>query len=221
MGKIKIVCIGNSITNGFPFRRSQSFPSLLREKGGWEVINKGNNGESTAQVLARFEKDVINHRPDVATILTTTNDFIYDTDDPLGAMGKIEEMLNLAFANNIKILLLTPLLTIPRMAEEAWKTGNPTDYEKVNRDLEETGKLIMAYGRDYAESLGKGSNKQSFLRSYDLKSHFQKFTDLKGEELAYHDGLHPSVLGQAFIADLVFEELLSILDKKNKSVFIK
>ena len=37
--KKKIVCIGNSIVNGFPLRRSQCFASLLREATGWEIIN--------------------------------------------------------------------------------------------------------------------------------------------------------------------------------------
>ena len=82
MKKYKLVAIGNSITNGFPFRRSQSFPSILRELTGYEVINKGNNGETTEQVFLRFEKDVINHKTDFVTILTTTNDFIYDTASP-------------------------------------------------------------------------------------------------------------------------------------------
>ncbi|NCA78125.1 MAG: GDSL family lipase, partial [Alphaproteobacteria bacterium] len=59
MKKEKLVCIGNSITNGFPLKRSQSFPALIREATGWEVINKGNNGETTEQVLERFPKDVL------------------------------------------------------------------------------------------------------------------------------------------------------------------
>ena len=83
--KLKIVCIGNSITNGFPYRRSLSFPSIIREATSFEVINKGNNGESTEDVLARFKHDVLDHKPDVVTIMSGTNDYINNTDTPQGS----------------------------------------------------------------------------------------------------------------------------------------
>ena len=92
--KKKIVCIGNSIVNGFPLRRSQCFASLLREATGWEIINKGNNGETTAQILARFERDVISHHPDIVVILTGTNDFIFQDATPEEAFQNLIHMAN-------------------------------------------------------------------------------------------------------------------------------
>jgi lysophospholipase L1-like esterase len=71
---MKVVCIGNSIIKGFPHRQSQSFPSVLRERTGWQVINKGVNGDMAAIVLRRFSTDVLAHHPDKALILTGTND---------------------------------------------------------------------------------------------------------------------------------------------------
>ena len=94
--KKKIVCIGNSIVNGFPLRRSQCFTSLLREATGWEIINKGNNGETTAQILARFERDVISHHPDIVVILTGTNDFIFQDATPEEAFQNLIHMANTA-----------------------------------------------------------------------------------------------------------------------------
>ena len=54
--KRKIIFIGNSIVNGFPYSRGKSFPGLVRAalkdgRAGFhaEIINKGNNGETTAQ----------------------------------------------------------------------------------------------------------------------------------------------------------------------------
>ena len=74
---MKVVCAGNSIVNGFPHPRSCSFPSVLRELTGWKVINKGVNGETTAMLAERFDKDVISHAPEKVIILTGTNDFIF------------------------------------------------------------------------------------------------------------------------------------------------
>jgi len=92
--KTKIVFIGNSIVNGFPLSRGRSFPGLIRAavKAGEatfhaDVINKGVNGETTAQILDRFEHDVLDHEPAVVVIMTGTNDFIYREADPVSCMG--------------------------------------------------------------------------------------------------------------------------------------
>ena len=63
--KMKIVCIGNSIVNGFPLKRSQCFTGLLRSRYGYETINKGVNGDTTDGIYERFDSDVTAHRPDV------------------------------------------------------------------------------------------------------------------------------------------------------------
>ncbi len=75
--KMKIVFIGNSIINGFPYDRNQEFVSLYREASGNEVINKGVNGDTVHGIIRRFSQDVLAHKPDVAVILTGTNEFIY------------------------------------------------------------------------------------------------------------------------------------------------
>ena len=224
--KTKIVCIGNSITNGFPFKRSQSFPSLIREATGFEVINKGENGESTGQVLARFQQDVIAHKPDLVTILTGTNDFIFSLDTTKGAFEKIEEMVGLAKAANIKILLMTPLLTVPQMAKIAWMSGGEIDYYLVNEQLRELGVLINGYvegqenlrnqwnlenendkNSEYIEE-NTGSNgitKRQDIALLDLQELYQEFERCVGKENAFRDGLHPTIEGQAFIADCILK----------------
>ncbi len=194
--KKKIVCIGNSITNGFPFKRSQSFPSLIRETTGYNVINKGVNGESTAQVLDRFQHDVIDHKADIVTILTGTNDFIFSLDTVAGAFEKIKAMTSLASKHQIDVLLMTPLLTVPEMAREAWMADSDVDYYKVNQQLEELGELI------------KGEINDQSIIFLDLQEMYKGFVKSVGSEKAFHDGLHPTVEGQAFIADCILKGFL-------------
>lgn len=209
--KKKIVCIGNSITNGFPFKRSQSFPSLIREATGFEVINKGENGETTAQVLARFQHDVIDHKPDIVTILTGTNDFIFSLDTMGGAFEKIKEMVSLARTQDISVLLLTPLLTVPEMAKAAWMTGSDIDYDKVNHQLIGLGSLIREYCADNQihsskeNKLVNGTFQGQDIFSLDLQRLYRDYEEEIGTENAFHDGLHPTIEGQAFIADCVLK----------------
>ena len=54
MGRDMIAAIGDSIIYGFPHRKSQSFTGVLREKYGWDIINKGVNGDTTEGVAGRF-----------------------------------------------------------------------------------------------------------------------------------------------------------------------
>jgi acyl-CoA thioesterase I len=185
---MKVVCIGNSIVKGFPHRQGQSFASVLREKTGWQVINKGVNGDTTAMVLHRFPKDVLAHHPDKALILTGTNDFIYKTASPSEAIENLEKMVDLAQGNGIEAVLLTPLQCNPVQAAQEWMAGNQVDYLNVNQKLSELSNLI----RNLCE--GKGCT------LVDLELKYKGFGK-------YHDGLHPTVEGQAWIAQYIMEEI--------------
>lgn len=101
--KNKLVFIGNSIVNGFPMSRGRSFPGLIRAaiKAGEtsfhaDVINKGANGETTSDILRRFEHDVLNHEPRAVFIMTGTNDFLYREAGPAGCMENLQRMAALA-----------------------------------------------------------------------------------------------------------------------------
>ena len=161
----------------------------------YEVINKGNNGETTEQVFSRFEKDVVSHKPDFVTILTATNDFIYNTASAAEAFLYLQKMVGLSLENNIKVIFLSSFLTAPFMAEKAWNTGNPTDYEKVNRELMEFSELSMKY----IEGL-----KDERAKYLHLQKAYKEFEDRVSSEEAYRDGLHPSITGQEFIALYIY-----------------
>jgi lysophospholipase L1-like esterase len=186
---MKVVCIGNSIVKGFPHRQGQSFPAVLRERTGWQVINKGKNGDTTEGVLARFPADVLFHRPDKVMILTGTNDFIYKTASPQEAMENIKTMAELAKKDGIETILLTPLLCDPKQASMQWMEGTPEDYEEVNRKLEALSSLMKDLGASWGCTV------------VELGLEYKGF----GE---YQDGLHPTVEGQAWIARCIIEEIL-------------
>jgi lysophospholipase L1-like esterase len=47
---------------------------LMQAHPEWDVINHGVNGERSDQVLARFDRDVLEQRPDVVVIIAGVND---------------------------------------------------------------------------------------------------------------------------------------------------
>lgn len=112
---VTVVCMGDSLTYG-----AGGGPGTPEDPGGggggvnwpdeWEnlsnynVINKGINGHTSGQMLARFNDDVIALRPDYCIIECGTNDAhlgVSLTDCKVN----IRAMVDLCLANNIKPIL--------------------------------------------------------------------------------------------------------------------
>ena len=81
-----LVCIGNSIVNGFPHRRSQCFASLIREETDYDVINKGVTEEDlTRSVTDAFSCGWSSVKLYFMTGLPT------ETDEDLEGIGKLAQ----------------------------------------------------------------------------------------------------------------------------------
>lgn len=183
---MKIVCIGNSIVNGFPHKRSQCFVSLWRQATGHEIINKGENGDISSNILARFDKDVIAHRPAMAVVLTGTNDFIHQISTPYEVLSCMEKMTLLARQNNIEMLFLTPLPVDPELAAHCWIPG--ADYAAVNEKLGTLRELMLHYGE------------RNGVKIIDTHEKFRSLYDQSNAEDYLLDGIHPTLLGHEAMA---------------------
>lgn len=199
--KQKIVFIGNSIVNGFPFSRGKSFPGLIRAavKDGKatfhaDVINKGENGQTTFDISRRFQHDVIDHQPVAVLILTGTNDFIFGDADPKGAFDNLEEMAAKAEAAGIVPVYMTPILVDAEQATDGWMAGVGIDYDDVNRQVEEFSELIRNSGRLFVDT----------CIAYKRYAQGAQGADA-GAAGAYREGVHPTQDGYAFLASSVLE----------------
>ena len=68
-----LVCFGDSLTEGVI---GAAYVDILRERlpAAIRVINAGINGDTTINLLRRFERDVVPYRPDLVVILVGLND---------------------------------------------------------------------------------------------------------------------------------------------------
>jgi len=73
---VKIVCLGDSLTWGFPFGPQFSWVSQVSQRYGLEMINRGINGDTTDGMLERFSDHVVRHCPTHVVIMGGTNDVI-------------------------------------------------------------------------------------------------------------------------------------------------
>lgn len=71
---MKIVAIGDSITEGYPFTNQESWVEHLAKEVESEVLNRGLCGDFTSGMLKRFQRDVLDHAPTHVIILGGAND---------------------------------------------------------------------------------------------------------------------------------------------------
>ena len=116
----KIVCIGDSITYGFPYGEEASWTRLLAEATGHLIINKGINGNTTGDMLTRFSRDVLAHDPDYVIIMGGANDVVWrESVDRI--TWHLNEMYKLAAQKGIKVVFGLP---------------TPIDYDESERRLQ-------------------------------------------------------------------------------------
>ncbi|KYH32314.1 SGNH/GDSL hydrolase family protein [Neomoorella mulderi] len=71
---VDLVGMGDSLTWGYPFGPEASWLELAARETGLVVVNRGISGETTGEMLARFDEDVIRLKPRAVTIMGGTND---------------------------------------------------------------------------------------------------------------------------------------------------
>ena len=71
-----IVCFGDSLTEGVGAGKGNDYPSLLRRKVGWPVINAGVGGDTTQNAVQRIEEDVLSHDPRMVIVMLGGNDYL-------------------------------------------------------------------------------------------------------------------------------------------------
>ena len=111
----KAVFMGNSITELWAKHRA----SFFADNG---YVPRGISGQTTYQMLARFQRDVVDLHPEAVVILAGIND-IAENSGPISIdniVGNIKSMCDIAWANGIQPILCSVL---------------PCDYLSWRKDL--------------------------------------------------------------------------------------
>jgi len=106
-GERRVVFLGDSITDYWGRRHGTFFP-------GKPYFNRGIGGQTTAQLLLRFQSDVVALSPSVVVIEGGSNDLrLGATDEQIE--GYLTSITQLASANHIRVVLasLTPVCDCP------------------------------------------------------------------------------------------------------------
>lgn len=72
----QILILGDSITAGYGLKPEQAYPYLLSQKLNLSVVNRGVNGDTTSDGLARLSEDILTEKPWMVIIGLGGNDFL-------------------------------------------------------------------------------------------------------------------------------------------------
>lgn len=183
---MKILCIGDSLVNGFPFPQNYSFPSLMAEKMECHVINSGCNGQTSLEVKRRLESEIKITKCDEALILCGANDFVFFSVDAKPVSENIMDMVDICLKKSVIPTVITPILTSPKEAEFGWMPG--VDYEYVNERIFNLEDILF------------NKCKEKGVKLIDLCKGYQEFSK-------YHDGIHPTKAGYEFISNFIIKEI--------------
>lgn len=102
------VALGDSITYGYPYGPSCSWVELAARSTGRRLVNAGAPGDTSDDLVGRFDRDVVPHRPAYVIVLCGAND-AYIGQGPEAFMANIDRLCALAEAAGIRPVLGLPL----------------------------------------------------------------------------------------------------------------
>ncbi|MCK8060256.1 MULTISPECIES: GDSL-type esterase/lipase family protein [unclassified Fusibacter] len=187
----KLVCLGDSLTQGYEIDLSARWTQGLKEKLNCEVVNKGISGDTTAGMLARFYHDVVSEKPSHVLIMGGTNDLFFDISFRQ-IIYNIFAMTRQAKFNGIEVIIGIP----------------PMSYA----DLDSSDESIIASDRKHSKRV---EDYRRLLMEYctqDERS-FIDFNEFLTPDDFIADKLHPNEAGQLLMRDSVIKGLSSFLNE--------
>ncbi|MGC9319597.1 MAG: SGNH/GDSL hydrolase family protein [Armatimonadota bacterium] len=187
---VRVVCFGDSITGayyhtgsmraycdmlGFALRRLYPDAQL-------EMINAGISGNTTANGLARIERDVLSRHPHLVTVMFGINDM---NSSPAEAYREnLQELVDRCEAGGAEVLLCTPTFT----------TG--------------LGSRPMSLQEAYAEAVSQVARASGCVVA-DCHHAFRRLHEEAPEthELMMSDAVHPNMNGHKLIAEVIAEAI--------------
>ncbi|MDQ0065893.1 SGNH/GDSL hydrolase family protein [Chryseobacterium lathyri] len=186
--KVDVVFMGNSITEGWVKTHSAFF-------SGNNYTGRGISGQTSSQMLLRFQNDVVALKPRLVVINAGTNDIAQNTGiyDPDFTFSNIKAMADIARSNGIKVIIASvlPAAAFPWRKEIA---NVPQKVDALNSRLREysnSNKLVFV---DYNTAMrdGKGGMREGLSK----------------------DGIHPDSAGYSIMEPLIKSAIHKALGKK-------
>ena len=190
---MKIVAFGDSITNGsIGVTPEQIWLHQLgiRLGSGYELINAGVGGNSAREAMARYEKDVLSHDPDIVFL-----EFGGNNNDPHNAERYVDDAEFKAHLEDFKAKLpetcRVVVITFPPIIDELHAYTPYMPEREVDCALDPQREIVRRFAKE---------------NSYPLLDLYRLIFPRR-YELILKDGVHLNAAGQEFFAEEMYKLL--------------
>jgi len=189
---MKIVCIGDSLTQGYGIIPSESWVERLNKMYEIEFVNKGINGDTTGGMLARFHRDVLDEKPSRVLIMGGVNDLITGS-SPGSIQSNIMAMVHQAYHHRIIPMIGISIKADSQTFRKDW--AELTNISELNALIQEYRFLLIHFCRIFK------------IEYIDFYSEFDRM--IQGDYRSVMiDGLHPTSEGHRILAEIASRYLI-------------
>lgn len=134
-----VLILGDSLSYGTGANTGEDYPSLLTKSTGWDIINEGVPGDTTAGGLARLPDLLEVYQPKLLIVELGGNDLLRQT-SPTEITQNLSSILALAKAQGIQ----TILVAIPEISALKAAVGSLSDHPLYEKLAKETNTPLIA-----------------------------------------------------------------------------
>jgi len=128
---VKIICLGDSLTFGYQVTRAEKWHVIAAKKAGIQMVNRGINGDTTADMLGRIKQQEFDAKPDGVILMGGHNDIFFNRSWDRAAQN-MRTMVDQSRANNLLIFVaIPPPIHLPVAFKEG---GRAARFRKIGGD---------------------------------------------------------------------------------------
>ena len=194
----RIVCHGDSLTEGADVAENERWTSLLADGLGVEVTNTGIGGDTSGGMLARFSAEVIPKGPDITVVMGGTNDLWWNLDVEI-VLANIFSMVCQSRSRQIQAAVALPFPISRELAQQRDFAPPLGGYDN-----------FTAKQRRLTAALGRAAREYE-VPAIDLSELFLDTAGAVRREYYLTDGLHANPRGHRAIARAMAQVLRPML----------
>lgn len=134
-----VLILGDSLSYGTGAKEGEDYPTLLAKSTGWQIVNKGIPGDTSAGGLERLSDLLTEYQPQLLIVELGGNDFLQQLPKSQ-TEANLKAILSLAKTQNVN----TILVAIPEFNALRAAVGNLADHPMYEKLAKETATPLIA-----------------------------------------------------------------------------